>query len=102
MQQLKTSRKQTKALWKLEKHKVVEKRPKRNINCICNWEIKVLKNLLDMQMHEIKGLPALFFDNLPEEIGLETYEVLYNDPLHCIFHYTQNLYNELSKYLSKT
>ena len=102
MQQQKTSRKQTKALWKLEKHKVVEKPPKRNITCTCNWEIKVLKNLLDMQMHKIKGLPALFFDNLPEEIGLETYEVLYNDPLHCIFHYTQNLYNELSKYLSKT
>ena len=102
MQQLKTSRKQTKALWNLEKHKVVEKLPKRNINFTCNWEIKVFKNLLDMQMHEIKGLPAFFFDNLPEEIGLETYEVLYNDPLHCIFHYTQNLYNELSKYLSKT
>ena len=97
----KTSRKQTKALWKLEKHKVVEKRPKRNINCICNWEIKVLKNLLDMQMHEIKRLPALVFDNLPEEIGLETYEVQYNNPLHYIFHYTQNRYNELSKHLPK-
>ena len=82
MQQLKTSWKQTKALWNLEKHKVVEKLPKRNINFTCNWEIKVFKNLLDMQMHEIKGLPAFFFDNLPEEIGLETYEVLYNDPLH--------------------
>ena len=55
-----------------------------------------------MQMHEIKGLPALFFDNLLEVIGLETYEVLYNDPLHYIFHYTQNLYNELLKHLPKT
>ena len=54
-----------------------------------------------MQMHEIQGLPALFFDNLPEEIGSETHEVLYNDPLHYIFHYTQNLYNELSKHLPK-
>ena len=101
MQQLKTSRKQTKALWKLEKHQVVEKPPKRNINCACSWEIKVLKNLLDMQMYEIKGLPALFFDNLPEEIGLETYEAPYNDLRHYIFHYTQNLYNELYKHLSK-
>ena len=42
-------------------------------------------------MHEIKGLTALFFDNLPKEIGLETYKVLYNDPLHYIFHYTQNI-----------
>ena len=97
MQQLKISRKQTKALWKVEKHKVVEKL----LNCTCNWEIKVLKNLLDMLMHEIKGLPALLFDNLPEEIGLETYEVLYNDPLHYIFCYTQNLYNELFKHLPK-
>ena len=101
MQQLNTSRKQTKALWKLEKLKIVEKLPKRNIYCTFNWEIKVLKNLLDMQMHEIKGLSALFFDNLPEEIGLETYEILYNDPLHYIFHCTQNLYNELSKHLSQ-
>ena len=54
-----------------------------------------------MQMHEIQGLPALFFDNLPEEIISETHEVLYNDPLHYIFHYTQNLYNELSKHLPK-
>ena len=54
-----------------------------------------------MQMHEIKGLPALFFDNLPEEIGFETYEILYNDPLHYIFHYTQNLSNELSKHVSQ-
>ena len=101
MQQLKTSRKQTKALWKLEKLKIVEKLPKRNIYCTCHWEIKVLKNLLDMQMHEIKGLPALFFGNLPEEIGFETYEILYNDPLRYIFHYTQNLSNELSKHLSQ-
>ena len=78
MQQLKTSRKQTKALWKLEKHKVVEKLDKLNISFTRNSEIK-------MQMHEIKGLPALFFDNLLEEIGLKTYEVLYNDPLHYIF-----------------
>ena len=101
MQQLKTSRKQTKALWKFEKLKIVEKLPKRNIYCTCNWEIKVLRNLLDMQMHEIKGLPTLFFDNLPEEIGFETYEILYNDPLHYIFHYTQNLSNELSKHVSQ-
>ena len=38
-----------------------------------------------MQMHVIKGLPALFFDNLLKEIGLKTYEVLYNDSLHYIF-----------------
>ena len=91
MQQIKTSSKQIKALWKLEKEKVVEKWPKRNINFTCNWEIKVLKKLLHIRMHEIKGLTALFFDNLPKEIGLETYKVLYNDPLHYIFHYTQNI-----------
>ena len=99
--QQQNARKQTKALWKLEKHKVVEKLPKKNINCTYNWEIKVMKSLLNMQMHEIKGLPALFCDNLPEGISLETYEVLYNDPLHYIFHNTQNLYNELSKHLPK-
>ena len=60
MQQLKISRKQTKALWKLEKHKVVEKLPKRKISCTCNREIKVLKNSLDMQMHEIKGITCSF------------------------------------------
>ena len=95
----KTSRKQPKALWRFEKHKVVEKLHKRN--CTYNSEIKVLRNLLGMQMHEKKGLPALFVGNLLEEISLETYEVLYNDPLHYIFHYTQNPYNKLSKHLPK-
>ena len=46
-------------------------------------------------MHRMQGLPALFF-------GLETYQVLYNDPLHYIFHYTQNLYNELPKHCKKS
>ena len=52
-------------------------------------------------MPEIKGSTALYFDNLLEEIGLETYEVLCNDPLHYVFHYQQNLYNELPKHLPK-
>ena len=37
-------------------------------------------------MHEIKELTVLFFDNILKEIGLETYEVLYNDPLHLPLH----------------
>ena len=68
---------------------------------LCNLEIKVLKNLLDMEMHGIEGLPALFFDNLQKTLNLETYEILYNDPLHCIFHNMQNFYNELPKHLPK-
>ena len=46
-------------------------------------------------MHGIQELPALFFDNLQKtlnKMGLETYDVLYNNPLHYIFHYMQNIY----------
>ena len=44
MQQLKTKKKpKTNALGKLEKHKVVEKLHKRQINVTCNSQIKVLK-----------------------------------------------------------
>ena len=47
----------------LKKHEVVEELHKRNINFTCNSEVKVLQNLLDMEMHGIQGLPALLFGN---------------------------------------
>ena len=59
--------KNLKALQKLEKHKIVEELLKRNINFTCNSKVKVLvKNLIDMEMHRIQGLPTLFLANLQD------------------------------------
>ena len=44
--------------------KLLKNCTKKTINSGCNSEIKVLKNLLDMEMHGVQELPALFFDNL--------------------------------------
>ena len=43
----------------------------------------------------------LLFSLKTYEVGLETYEVLNNEPLHDISHHTQNLYDELPKHLPK-
>ena len=48
--------------------KIVEELHKRNINCTCNSKIKVVKNLLYMEIHRIHGLRALFFDNLQKTL----------------------------------
>ena len=45
----------------------------------------------------IQRLPALLSDNALktlEEVGLEQYEILNNEPLHDISHHTQNLYDD--------
>ena len=88
----------------LKNHEIVEELHERNITFNCNSETKVLQNLLDIEMHGIRRLPALFFDNPQKtlkEVGLEMYEVLNNELLHDIPHHTQNLYDELPKHLPK-
>ena len=55
-------------------------------------------------MHGIQRLPALLFDNpltTLDEVGLDKYEILNNEPLHDISHHTQNLYDELPNHFPK-
>ena len=47
-----------------KKHEIVEELHERNIRFNCNSEAKVLQNLLDVEMHGIQRLPALFFENV--------------------------------------
>ena len=59
--------------------------------------MKYLQNLQGTEMLGIQRLPALLFDNALktlEEVGLEQYEILNNEPLHDISHHTQNLYDD--------
>ena len=51
-----------------------------------------------METQRIQRLPALLFDNSLtnlDEVGLDQYEILNNEPLHDISNHTQNLYDEL-------
>ena len=55
-------------------------------------------------MHGIQRLLALLFDNpltILDEVGLDQYEILNNEPLHDISHNTQNLYTELLNHFAK-
>ena len=57
-----------------------------------------MKDLQDMETQRIQRLPDLLFDNSLtnlDEVGLDQYEILNNEPLHDISHHTQNLYDEL-------
>ena len=80
----------------LKEHEVVEKLHERNIKFTCYSETNVLQNLLYIKIDGMQGLPAVFFDNAQkdfEEVGLEIYEILNNEPLHNIFHYMLNIYD---------
>lgn len=63
-----------------------------------------MQNLLDREMHGIQRLTALLFDNPQmtlDEVGLDQYEILNNEPLHDISHHTQNLYDSQTTSLKK-
>ena len=54
-----------------------------------------MKDLQDMETQRIQRLPALLFDNSLtnlDEVGLDQYKILNNEPLHNISHHTQSLY----------
>ena len=55
-------------------------------------------------MHGIQRLTALLFDNPQmtlDEVGLDQYVILNNEPLHDISHHTQNLYDSQTTSLKK-
>lgn len=87
----------------MKKHEVVEKLYERNISFTCNSETNILQNLPDTEIHGMQGLPAVTW-KCPtdlEEVGLEINEILYNEPLHNIFHYIQSIYDKRIKHLPK-
>ena len=55
-------------------------------------------------MHGIQRLPTLLFqnptDNL-DQLFLQHYEILNNEPLHDVSQHTQNLYEEITNHLPK-
>ena len=61
-----------------------------------------MKDLQDMETQRIQRLPALLFDNSLtnlDEVGLDQYKILNNEPLHDISHHTQSLYYEMPNHL---
>ena len=81
------------------RNEIVAELHERNVKFNCNAQAKYLQNLLDTEMDGIQILPALLFDNPLtnlDEVGLDQYEILNNEPLHGISHHAQNLYDENS------
>ena len=88
----------------LKKDEVVQELHERKVSFTCNSSAKELQELLIKEMHGIQRLPALLFqnptDNL-DELFLQHYEILNNEPLHDVSHHTQNLYEEIPNHLPK-
>ena len=65
----KTSREQTKLYKNLKSKKLLKIYTKEtSIVTDCKIVNKVVKSFLDMEMHKIQGLPALFFDNFQKTL----------------------------------
>ena len=100
----KINRKEVNLYKNLKKHELVQELHERNISFTCTSNQKELQDLLNKQMHDIKRLPSLLYNNPNadlKELNLEQYEILNNEPLHDISHHTQNLYEEIPLHLPK-
>ena len=88
----------------IKKDEVVQELHERKVSFTCKSSAKDLQELLIKEMHGIWRLPALLFqnptDNL-DELFLQHYEILNNEPLHDVSHYTQNLYEEIPSHFPK-
>ena len=63
-----------------------------------------LRTSLNMKMHGIQRMPALFFNTpiaSPNEINLSRYEILINEPLHDISNHIKNIQEELLHHVPK-
>ena len=88
----------------LKKDKVVQEIRERKVSFACKSSAKDLLELLIKEMHGILRLPALLFQNRTDnldELFLQHYEILNNEPLHDVSHHTQNLYEEIASHLPK-
>ena len=88
----------------LKKDEVGQELHERNVSFTCKLSVKDLQELFIKEMHGIQRLTALFFqnptDNL-DELFLQHYEILNNEPLHDVSQNTQNLYEEIPSHLPK-
>ena len=88
----------------LKKEEIVQELHERKVSFFCHLNLKDLQEILNKEMHGIQRLPALFFESPNkslEELHLENYEILNNEPLHDISHHVQNLYEELPYHPTK-
>ena len=63
-----------------------------------------LRTSLNMEMHGIQRMPALFFNTpfaSPDAINLSRYEILINEPLHDISNHIKNIQEELPHHVPK-
>ena len=63
-----------------------------------------LQTSLNMEMHGIQRMPALLFPKpfaKLDDINLERYEILINEPLHDISNHIKNIQQEIPYHLPK-
>ena len=88
----------------LNKDELITELRGRNANFSCTESKKNLETKLEEIMHGIQRLPALMYYNPHNDIhqiNLQTYEILFTEPLHDISNHIKNLYTELPYHIEK-
>ena len=88
----------------MSKDELITELSGRNANFSCTESKKNLETKLEEIMRGIQRLPALMYYNPQNDIhqiNLETYEILFTEPLHDISNHIKNLYTELPYHIEK-
>ena len=88
----------------MNKDELITELSGRNANFSCTESKKNLETKLEEIMHGIQRLPALMYYNPHNDIhqiNLQTYEILFTEPLHDISNHIKNLYTELPYHIEK-
>ena len=88
----------------LSKGEIITELHQRGVRFTAQSNKQHLESLLEVEMHGIQRLPALMF-NEPfvslEDLNLDKYEILVNEPLHDISNHIKNIQVELPNHLDK-
>ena len=88
----------------MNKNELIDEFSGRNANFSCTESKKNLETKLEEIMHGVQRLPALMYynpHNYIHQINLQTYEILFTEPLHDISNHIENLYIELPYHIDK-
>ena len=88
----------------LKKDEAVQGLHERKVSFTCRSSAKDLQELLNKEIQGIQRLRALLFQNPTEnleELYLQHYKILNNEPLNDVSHHTQNLCEEIPNHLPK-
>ena len=88
----------------MTKDAIVQELHERNVKFTCTSSAKDLNALLENEVHEIKRVPTLMYNNpldTLESLNLSKYEILFTEPFNDIRNHIKNVYQEIPYYVPK-